>query len=251
MVVTWNILKNFVQTRNVSPQFVDLADAYWIKAFDGPFSLECNIPKNGNDDQTDFEDHFKDHANKSPRQETVGQMEKDDKTLRCVCAFTVTDSNGSAKFAIPVPSKGRYIAYGDAEFESRSFGDYVAKIEVVDLDRLIAWQVAFAMDSNATEPLPDEAIQAAGNQIPGGPFPLYPILGFYDEKNFAEELPENALGNPRGGMAMTFAYGSTEVQPVGGYGFIYEGFYLCIEVQKSTAVSGVKCQLSIDWAAPV
>ena len=159
------------------------------------------------------------------KQEVVTQMEKNDKTLRCFCAFASTDSNGIAKFAIQVPAPGRWIAYGDAEFENRAMGDYVSKIEIKDLDSLIPTQGQ-------------------------ADYPLYPIIAYYDEKNFTGTPSANSIGTIKPGVSMTFKYGDTEVQPVGGYGFIPEGFYLCVELQKATATADEKCQISIDWAEP-
>lgn len=205
------------------------------------------VVNDGNSDITTVNDaivYLKDHTPK----DVVTQMEKNDKTLRCICAFATTDSTGAAKIAIPVPQPGRWIAYGDAEFETRTFGDYVSKIEIQDRDRLIAWQVALEQDPNATQPASDQTIIDLGNSIPGGPFLLYPILGHYDEKAFPSPMPDSALGDIKGGMAMTFQYGDTEVQPVAGYGFLPGSFYLYIEIQKVVAEANHKVQISIDWA---
>ena len=63
-------------------------------------------------------------------------------------------------------------------------------------------------------------------------------------------MPANAKGDIKGGMAMTFQYGVTEAQPVGGYGTLFGMFYLRIVCQKKTKISGYECQLSCDWAEP-
>jgi hypothetical protein len=65
MQVAWTILKGFVSTRYISIQYLDLGDAYWLKAFDDLFELECNLPKGIDDaDTLDFENNFKSSSNK-------------------------------------------------------------------------------------------------------------------------------------------------------------------------------------------
>jgi hypothetical protein len=161
-------------------------------------------------------------------QEVETKMERDDKSLRCICAFTTTDQNGQAEFCIPIPSDDRYIAYGDAEFEVREFGDYVAVIELTDLDRVLA--------------------QGAADEQMKEMFPLYPVVAHYDERGFPDPMPVNSKGTIMGGVAMTFQFGETVVEPIGGYGHMYGGLYLRIVVQKATRAAGQKCQISVDWA---
>jgi hypothetical protein len=148
---------------------------------------------------------------------------------------------------LKIPTNGRKIAYGDAEFEIRHMGDYVSKIEVADLERALAWQLALLSDPQATAPIPDEVMRTL--EIPGyGSFPLYPVLDWYDERHLpASELNEGTI---KGGIAMTFRYGSTEMQPVGGYGNLPGGMYLVLEAQKAVAEAGHICQFSIDWGEP-
>jgi hypothetical protein len=165
----------------------------------------------------------------------------------------VTDENGEAEVCIPIPSNGRFIAYGDAEFEVRDFGDRIDVIEVTDLDRVIAWSIALAQDPNATEPVSDATVIALGDQIPGGPFPSYPVLGHYDERGFPNPMPANSKGNISGGIGMTYQYGVTEAKPIAGYGSLPGLMYLRIVCKKSADAAvqeNVKCMISIDWAEP-
>jgi hypothetical protein len=195
-------------------------------------------------DLNEFLSVYKPNGNKKSNLDVTTSMERNDKTLRSFCAFTSTDVNGVAEFAVPVPQPGRWIAYGDVEFETRSFGDYVAAIEISDLDRMIAWQMALAQDPNATAPVADSVVQANG-------YPLYPVIGYYYERSFPSTMPNNAKGNIKSGMTMTFSAGHgppTEAQPVGGYGFLPGGFYLVVKAQKASSTQGVNCQLSVDWA---
>lgn len=58
MTTTWLIFKNFIVTRELAIQWIDLDTGYWMKAFDGSFSLECFINKD-TDESTDFETNYK------------------------------------------------------------------------------------------------------------------------------------------------------------------------------------------------
>lgn len=66
MNTSWSIFKNFVSGRSLSIQWIDLDDSYWLKAFDGPFTLECVLNKSNTTETQDFEDNFKSNGNKSP-----------------------------------------------------------------------------------------------------------------------------------------------------------------------------------------
>lgn len=197
-----------------------------------------------NQEYIEYESTYKQHKNRKIKSPVVTDFETNDKTLRTVCAFTETDANGLAEFCIPIPENGRYIAYGDIEFKNREFGDYVKTIEIVDLDRVLAMQIALSINPQANSPVDDEtAANVLGIQT-------YPILGHYDERNLVVPIPENARGTILGGMSMSFQYGITEAQPIGGYGSLPGLMYLRIVAKKKTAVSGQECQLSIDWAEP-
>lgn len=64
MEISWSDYKNFVNSRGVSVQFLETSDNYLLKAFDGPFSVTCLLPKNVNNlDTIDFETNYKTGAN--------------------------------------------------------------------------------------------------------------------------------------------------------------------------------------------
>lgn len=64
MRVNWTELKKFVDDRGLSIQWVDANDKYYLKAYDANFSLSLAINKDGNPDQTDFENNYKANGNK-------------------------------------------------------------------------------------------------------------------------------------------------------------------------------------------
>jgi hypothetical protein len=244
--ISWDNLKQFVDNRKLSVQYIETEAIYYLWAFDGPMVVSSTIQKlePPSSDQTDFENNYKANGNKSPTASVITASEVNDKTLKTFCVFNETDETGLVEFVVPVPQPARYIAYGDIEFKEREFGDYVKNIELVDLNRLLAWQAALANNPEATEPLPDEAMQANG-------LPYYPVIGNYDEK-LADEMQadQHTRGIVKSGMAMTYQYGVTEAEPIGGYGFLPGGFYFRIAAQKATAEAGKKCEVSIDWAEP-
>lgn len=63
--ITWAILKSFVQARTLSIQYIDMDTFYMLWAFDGEFSLNMEIEKDGGTEVTDFETNFKPAGNAS------------------------------------------------------------------------------------------------------------------------------------------------------------------------------------------
>lgn len=63
MLVSWEIIKSFCTARSLSMQWLDLGEAYAIRAYDGPFLLECTAEK-GSTECIDFETNFKPAGNK-------------------------------------------------------------------------------------------------------------------------------------------------------------------------------------------
>lgn len=63
--VPWSVIKAFSQARSCGLHYIDVYGAYWIRSFDGPFSLSCMINKSdpASDDQADFETNFKSNCN--------------------------------------------------------------------------------------------------------------------------------------------------------------------------------------------
>ncbi len=66
MEVSWPVFKDFVDARQMSIQWVDIDNTYWLMAFSGPFKLSCKIYKiepEGNA-LTEFESSYKAAGNK-------------------------------------------------------------------------------------------------------------------------------------------------------------------------------------------
>jgi hypothetical protein len=62
--LNWVDLKLFATTRSVGMHFHVDQDHYVISCYDGPLSVYCRIPIDGNEEQTDFETNFKNNSNK-------------------------------------------------------------------------------------------------------------------------------------------------------------------------------------------
>lgn len=63
--IDWADFKSFVDEHNINIQYVVLDNSYHMKAFNGPFELECQIyiTDPASSDQTDFETNYKPTAN--------------------------------------------------------------------------------------------------------------------------------------------------------------------------------------------
>lgn len=251
MQVKWEILKNFVDQRALSIQWIDLGDRYFMRAFDSNFSLSCDVHKELEaDDCADFEQNYMNNGNKSPRSEVVTQFEKNDKTTKLARAKAIIDpQTKKATILIKVPGiagsgDGRYISGGYAISEDYDKDDY-ATVRVKDEDRLLAWQVALSQNPSATSPASDEMMQAIGVLEGVGDISNYPYIKSYTE----DELePENAGWYfwPSSMGANAAPIGETEVEALGGYGFLPSGFYIEIAYHREVLTSG-SIRVNLEW----
>lgn len=72
MKLDWTSFKNTINTGLLLFRYFELADCYLLMASDEPFVFECTLPKDGGDDQTDFDINYK--AKAVP---TVSQLDTD------------------------------------------------------------------------------------------------------------------------------------------------------------------------------
>lgn len=179
---------------------------------------------------------------KSEVKEVTTQFEKNDKTTKLAKAKATVDANTKkATVLIKVPGTpgsgdGRWISGGFAIAEDYDKDDF-ATARIKDEDRLIAWQLALEQDPNSIAPLSDEDVIAVGTVPVIGDVSNYPYIRSYTEE---EMEPENegwyfwpvAMGN---NIAPA---GETEVEALGGYGFLPSGFYLEIKYHRETLTTG-------------
>lgn len=66
MDIAWTEIKAAIDSQEMRVKYIDTGKRYLIHAFDGQFSLSCNILKSDSpsEDQTDFENNYKANANK-------------------------------------------------------------------------------------------------------------------------------------------------------------------------------------------
>jgi hypothetical protein len=213
MEVTWTELKQFVDSRHLSIQWIQYANRYYLYAFDGAFKLLCTIlitnPKNT--DQTEFETNYQTSGNQSPKSEVVTQFEKDDKILQLACACADVGLDGYATIEIKVPGTysagpGRWVHAGRVWFDPEHVGDKVEKVEVVDKDGTIA---------------------------PPG----YVIRKWHDV----------AVEEVNRGWYIPIGNSGIEVQSLGGYGYIPGGLYLRVKAKKGEAQTTGKLFLNLKW----
>jgi hypothetical protein len=61
--VNWSELKTCADSMQINIRYLDIGSTYHIRASDGLFAMSCEIKKDGNSDQTDFETNYKADAN--------------------------------------------------------------------------------------------------------------------------------------------------------------------------------------------
>ena len=109
--VSWKELKDFIDKRALSCQWLDIGGYYYLAALDGPYSLHCQLLKDGSVDQTEFETNYKTNGNKS-----------------------FTDADGSALTRPKAAKRGWTYHLCGVEFETSVLGSiYHKDVDGVDL----------------------------------------------------------------------------------------------------------------------
>jgi hypothetical protein len=250
-LVRWAEFKAFANSRQLRIQYRETDTFYHLKVSDNWFGFECNLHKQDDAvDVADFEANHKDNANAPLLSEVTTQFEKNDKTTKlCKAKAQINAQTKTATILVKVPGvpgsgDGRFISGGFAIADDYDKDDY-ATARIKDEDRMLAWQVALAQDPNAIEPLSDAAMQAVGTLPEIGDISKYPYIRSYTEEDLD---PENegwffwplAQGNNLPPV------GETEVEALGGYGFLPSGFYLEINYIRQTLTTGT-LRVNLEW----
>lgn len=189
-------------------------------------------------DKTDFETNFMPSSNKKLENDVITVFERDDKDLKLAKGrASVNPATNKATISVcvagtPGSGDGRWILGGYAFVDTYHADDY-AICYVEDTDRMIAWQIALAMNPGATAPLDDADVIAMGD------YPMYPIVKcYYDEEL---DVPQQGWWTWPVVMGNSIPpQGECEVEPIGGYGFLPAGFYLVIEFFRTISTGDVK-----------
>ena len=135
--IQWPIFKTFIFNRNLSIQYIDIDNNYYLYAIDGVFSLSCLIPKSDSPstDQADFETNFKPSGNKKFEQDSNPLVNTDLFKLNAV-GFSGVGTNGTTSNIDYKFSAIRYIRGLELILENHVPGDKVC-LQIVDVDNLL------------------------------------------------------------------------------------------------------------------
>lgn len=221
MEANWTQFKTVANSRNLNIQYIEIGDNYWLKLFDGLFSIECLLPLDPtHPDTMDFEANYKINGNKNPQQVVTTQFELNNKDIKVAnMRGNVDPTSGVAVAQIKSPGimangNGRYLAGGEAFFDYAHTLDIVTKIEIVDVDNVLGYGAETVIKSYHD----DESDLSNQGWIIG-------VDTF------------NSIGNS----------GSIEVETLGGYGFIPAELYLRITAQKDPANKTGTFFVNVFW----
>lgn len=158
MIVDWATFKAFISARNLSIQYVDLYNKYYLYAYDGPFPMECTIIKKDtpDTDQSEFEASYKSAGNKS-------YSDADGIELSRLRAFANSDGfrfrgkgisgtatkNTTSNIDYKLTEE-RYINGCNLILKNHAFGDSV-KFQVIDIDNVIGYGNNVVLDEFGTD----------------------------------------------------------------------------------------------------
>lgn len=207
----WSNFKNFVDSRSVSIQYLELNDSYYLFAFDGLFSVNCFVPTSDSVTILDFENNYKSAANKSLKTEVVTQFEKDDKVLKLFKAKASVGENSLALIEIKVPgdpeTEGRFVDSGMVWFDIHNADDQIQLLEIVDIDNLYGYGAGTVLKKWHDD---GAEVDNQGWYVPSTNVPL-------------------------------------QVTSLGGYGFIPSGTYIRIKAKKGQNQTSGTLYLNIKW----
>jgi len=255
--ISWTAAKSMIDAGSPFRWVLD-AGAYRIFVFDAvsaqALMWSCVIPLDPTTDaKTDFETNYKELEPLPILTNAKTQFERTDLDLKLardkgqITAVEGT-SVGICTISIPVPGQfgtgiSRFVRGGYMMLDSFDPDDFLT-IVVEDTDRHIALIMAKALNPNATQPLPDSVVRAAGViDAFGMAFPLYPtVRSFVDE-----DLPADNQGWyfwPLVTGANSEPYGEVDIEPMGYYGMIPAGLYVKITVHRPNVQTGnIRCDI--------
>jgi hypothetical protein len=210
MQVNWSEIKAVIDSKNLSAQYVTVGDNYWIKAFDGMFEVECLIPTDPTHaDTIDFEANYKPTANAPLKTNVITAFEENDKRLKCARGEATYASN-ECTISFQVPTGGRWIAGGSAFTDAFYPGDYVHTCQLVDVDNILGY------GANT-------------------------VLANYEDQDITSTM-QGWYFEPDANNT-----GFIEIEPIGGYAFIYEGLYLVLNFTKHPSSTATKVFVNVWW----
>jgi hypothetical protein len=150
--VTWPQLKEFVDSRALSVQWIDNGDQYLLAAVDGIFTLTHAMDKDPSDTACidEFEGTYKIEGNHSVGHQSI-------KIMLAKASGVTNLATGIANAAMKIPGTfgvdaagnllvGRTISGGRSDFAAKQYGDYVVA-EVRDDDNLLGYGAGTVLDT--------------------------------------------------------------------------------------------------------
>lgn len=247
-VLSWAAFKNFVDSRQISIQWIEDENFYFLVAFDNYFSVECSLSKrNKNEELDDFETNYKAAGNQSPQNVVTTQFELNNKDLKLAkCKGSIDSQTKQAIIYLLIPGEfnvddGRWVAGGYATLDTFDPDDSVS-VYVEDKDRLFCSALGLATDGS------DDATIREMGVLPapiGVAFPDYPIVKSYtDDEQSSENQGWYFDPLARGGTEEAVGY--CDIEPIAGYGHVPAGLYLKMIVTRTTLTTGV-ARISVWW----
>lgn len=135
MNVTWTVFKAFVNLKALSIQWIDLTDSYYMKVSSDSFTLNCNVPKDGTADQTDFETNYKAIGNKPSPPQLNPFADPTYRTKRDTSDWISCANNATTTIDFLITEE-RYVSGGQLIYYNTQEGDYITA-EVYDKDGVI------------------------------------------------------------------------------------------------------------------
>ena len=177
MQVQWNIFKNALQNGNLTLKEINLGDNYWLKAFDGEYSLECLIPSDEqNSDTQDYLTNFQSQANKPLKTKVLTEPANISLT-HYIATDVITISAGDEENIDiqlqQIDNEIEHILYGGALYtQDAEFEDYV-KFQVIDIDNVLGYGANLILKEYITKAYLDdngkfEDYDEAGAYLPVG-----------------------------------------------------------------------------------
>ena len=139
MKVDWDLFKTFVDTKEITVQFLETPSKYMLWAYDGPFHLSCELSRNPSDstELDDFELAYKPAGNKPVVSKMAQVFAKDNTNLSPrSCLFTAAANSITSEYKLIDTA---LCFRGGLLFASGStIGDSI-QVKIVDVDNILGY----------------------------------------------------------------------------------------------------------------
>jgi hypothetical protein len=204
----WAEFKSVVDAKAMNIQYVQTSTMYWIKAYNGLFTIACGVEISdpAGVGQADFEANYKATGNGKMVSATEGRFERDDIRLQ-IARSSADIVAGAANISFKLPGNAGvdtiFLAGGCGMSDAFKHGDAVTAISVVDHDNLMGQGAGFVLATYHHAGVPE------ANR------------GWY-------MWPSSQVG------------GEIEIESLGFYGQIFAGLYLDLTFKMAAGSTATK-----------